>query len=456
MHILKPREYPGEPAVAATQRQFMPAALELQESPPSPAGHWLTWTLVGLFTIGVLWACFGHVDIVVSAPGRIVPSGQVKVVQAPETGTVLAIHIKEGEYVQAGQLLVSLDPTYAEADDVRISRQIADVSLELSWRAALDNWLAEKGVDDLRDGEPDSKWILADPAASALFDQNRAEISARLQALGRERDSTRAELAVVVAEGERVDVTLPILGDRLGAYQELYDKQFGARVTYLEMLQQYTELERSVPILDAREQQLSQQLAAFDARLRATREEYRTRNLLQITHLNGERASLSQDGKKANQRKRQQELYAPVTGTVQQLAIHTVGGVVTPAQELMKIVPDEAALQAEVTLQNKDIGFVMEGQPAEVKIDAFNFTRYGVIEAEVSGIGEDAVADEQLGWVFPMRLQLKLDTIDVEGRAVRLSPGMSITAEIKTGQRRLIEFFLSPLVRYRQESVRER
>jgi hemolysin D len=133
-----------------------------------------------------------------------------------------------------------------------------------------------------------------------------------------------------------------------------------------------------------------------------------------------------------------------------------VGGVVTSAQELMKIVPEHATLEAEVTLQNKDIGFIHEGQMAEVKVDTFNFTRYGLIDAEVRDIGEDAVANEQLGWVFPMHLTLKQDTIEVEGKVVHLSPGMSITAEVKTGERRLIEFFLSPLLRYKSESVRER
>jgi len=445
----------GDVGLSATRRQFLPAALEVQETPPSPAGRVLVWLLLSLFTIAILWACFGHVDIVVTAPGRIVPSGQVKIVQAPETGTILAIHIAEGERVTAGQVLVSLDPTYANADIQRISRQIDDLSLEMSWREVLNAWLSSMGRQDrFEQLVAGAEELSTNP--HTLFEQHRLEIAANLDSLEKDREATRAELAMAVAEGKRVDAILPILKDRVAAYKALYDKQFGAKVAYLEMLQQRTELERSIPVLDAKELQLTQELAAYQSRLQAAREQYRTQNLLRLTQLAAEQAALRQDAVKARQRQHQQQLLAPVTGTVQQLAIHTIGGVVTSAQELMKVVPEEAAMEAEVTLQNKDIGFIREGQVVEVKVDTFNFTRYGVVDAEVRGIGKDAVANEQQGWVFPMHLTLKQDTIDVEDKVVRLRPGMSITAEVKTGRRRLIEFFLSPLLRYKKESVRER
>ena len=141
---------------------------------------------------------------------------------------------------------------------------------------------------------------------------------------------------------------------------------------------------------------------------------------------------------------------------VQQLAVHTIGGVVTPAQELMLIVPEEEQLEAEVWIENKDIGFINPGQQAEVKVDAFPFTKYGIIDAEVQTVSNDAVENEKLGWVFTSRVQLKKNNIRVENKPIRLTPGMSVSAEIKTGQRKLIEYFLAPLLRYRQESVRER
>lgn len=446
----------GDERVGVEVRQFLPAALEIQETPPSPAGLRLLWILLTLFTVAVLWACFGHVDIVVTAPGRIVPSGQVKSIQAIEIGTVSAIHVEEGERVIAGQALVSFDPTVADADSERVEARVAELTVEIQWRRALDAWLADTG--ERAAGESIAQ--LDEPGdrerASTLYAQHLQEISARLVSVERERDATRAGLVMAAAETDRVKATLPILSDRVAAHQALYDAQFGAKVTYLEMLQQRTELEKSLPVLQAREQQLAQQLAVLEARISLTREEHRTQNLMRLTEISSERELLLQESIKANQRQQQQVLTAPVTGSVQQLAIHTVGGVVTPAQELMKIVPESASIEVEALMQNKDIGFVSEGQRAEVKIDTFNFTKYGLIDAELVNISNDAVEDQQLGRVFKLRLRLEQDDIAVDDKRVKLGPGMAVTAEIKTGQRRLMEFFLSPLLRYGQESVRER
>jgi len=446
----------GEGDLRAVERQFLPAALEVQETPPSPTGRSLMWALLALAVIAVLWASVGHVDIVVTAPGRIVPSGNVKAIQAIEIGTVSAIHVRDGDRVEAGQALVSLDPTYADADSHRIGQQVDDLALERRWRRALEQWLAGSGEQSELLAPGGARDAADHERGAALFRQHLQEISARIASVERERDATLAGLAMARAESARVEATLPILADRVAAYQTLYDAQFGARVTYLEMLQQRTELEKSLPVLRAREAQLAQQLAALDARLVITREEQRTQNLLRLAQIEAQRESLLQEEKKANQRRQQQVLTAPVAGTVQQLAIHTVGGVVTPAQELLRIVPANAAIEVEALVQNRDIGFISEGQPAEVKVDTFNFTKYGLIDAELVNISDDAVEDPQLGWVFKLRLRLKQDDIAVDAKRVKLSPGMAVTAEIKTGKRRLMEFFLSPLLRYRQESARER
>ena len=440
----------------ALQLQFLPAALEIQESPPSPTGRWLLWIILSLFTIGLLWAALGRVDIVVTAPGRIVPSGQVKRVQAPETGVVLAILASEGERVEAGQPLVRLDPTYANADDLRIREQLHDIAVESAWRRALEQWLAD-GMDEASPGGLQTRFAAADQAkAEALYKLNRMETLARIRGQQKELAANRAEQAAVRAERDRAEATLAVLAQRVEAYRALLEQQYGAKVQYLEMLQQQTELDGSVPVLVSRERQLVESAAAITARLDATRDELRKHNLMELARLDSERGALEQESRKARQRQQQLTITAPVTGAVQELAVHTVGGVVSPGEELLKIVPERATIEVEALLQNKDIGFIREGQLAEVKVDTFNFTKYGLIDARVLNISNDSVEDARLGWVFKLRLALEQDTIRVEDRVVKLSPGMAITAEVKTGKRRLIEFFLSPLLRYKQESVRER
>ena len=167
-------------------------------------------------------------------------------------------------------------------------------------------------------------------------------------------------------------------------------------------------------------------------------------------------ATLTQEGIKAESRNRLMTLVAPVDGTVQQLAVHTVGGVVTEAQALMVVVPADEVMEVEAFLENKDVGFVNAGQAAVVKIETFPFTKYGTVPATVAHVSDDAIADENKGLVYATRVRLGKTTIQVDERTVNLSPGMAVTVEIKTGQRRVIEYFLSPLLQYKDESLRER
>jgi hemolysin D len=290
----------------------------------------------------------------------------------------------------------------------------------------------------------------------ALYRLRRSGITANLRRQHKELAANRAEQQALQAESDRASATLAVLAQRVAAYKTLLDQQYGAKVQYLEMLQQQTELQHSIPVLASRRQQLIEAAAALTAQAQEAAGESRRQNLMELARLDSERRALQQEARKARQHQQQMLLSAPVTGTVQELAIHTVGAVVAPTQTLMKIVPEHAVIEVEALLQNKDVGFVSEGQRAEVKVDTFNFTKYGLIDAELVNISNDAVEDEQHGWVFKLRLKLDRDSIAVEDKLVKLSPGMAITAEIKTGKRHLIEFFLSPLLRYRQESVRER
>ena len=437
-------------------RPFLPAALEVQETPPSPLGRALLWLLLALFATAIAWACLGRVDIVVTATGRVVPTGQVKQVQAPELGTVAALLVGEGDVVAAGQALLRLDPAYVEADRVQLREQLNDIAVQATWRGALEQWLAD-GAPRLAPDKLPPRFAAVDQVkADTLYRQHRLEISASLEVLARELAANRAERATLQAERDGVRSTLQVLAQRVAAYKTLVDQRYGARVQYLEMLQQQTELEKRLPVLRSRQAALAESAAAISARIQADLGDIRKGNLLTLAQLDSERSRLQQDANKVARRQQQLQVNAPVAGTVQELAVHTVGAVVSPAQELMKIVPAGVGVEVEALLHNRDVGFVNEGQRAVVKVDTFNFTQYGLLAARVLDISNDAVEDPSLGWVFRIRLLLDKDWLAVEGKQVRLSPGMAVTAAGRTGQRRLIEFFLSPLLRYQQESVRER
>ena len=249
---------------------------------------------------------------------------------------------------------------------------------------------------------------------------------------------------------------LPIIEERTQSLKALYDKSYGSKVQYLELEQQRIEPEEDIKAQTAAVNQFGAEAEALQHQLASLHAQTRRESLDQQEQLRRQLDTLEQERIKAEELHDQQQITSPIDGTVQQLQVHTIGGVVQPAQALMQIVPAEAKMEVEAWILNKDIGFVHEGQSAEVKIDTFNFTKYGLIDGTLTTVSNDAVPDEQLGLRYLANVQIEKDWMQVENRKVNLAPGMSVAVEIKTGQRRLIEYFMSPLLRFKQESIRER
>jgi hemolysin D len=263
-------------------------------------------------------------------------------------------------------------------------------------------------------------------------------------------------LATTQARLQRLQATLPLITQRAEAFAQLAAQHYASRQQALELEQQRLDQQHELAVEQARRQELKAALAEAQRQQDAAQQEFRRQAAAKLAELDNTLAALEQERIKASKRDERQRLLAPLDGVVQQLAVHTVGGVVQPAQELLRIVPHDSVLEIEAWLLNKDVGFVQETLPAEVKVDAFPFTQYGTLPAVVKTLSQDAVQDDQLGLVYAMNVVLERATLEVEGKTIRLTPGMMVSVEVKTGQRRLIEYFLAPLLRYRQESVRER
>lgn len=238
--------------------------------------------------------------------------------------------------------------------------------------------------------------------------------------------------------------------------KQLNKKSFVSEEQYLEIEQQRLEMVHDLKASQQRSLELQAAMQEVDSQIEQVKKEFKSRMLIELQESQKRQKALEQEKIKAATHLKAQLLKAPVSGVVQQLVVHTEGGVVTPAQQLMVIVPVQAGLEVEAMVANKDIGFIEEGQRAEVKVDAFPFTKYGLIDATLTHLSNDAIADEELGLVYKAQVKLKKTHVQVEGRQVNLSPGMTVSVEIKTGKRRVIEYFLSPLLRYKQESIRER
>jgi hemolysin D len=451
------------PARLADEAAFLPAALSLQTTPPHPAPRRVMWAVMSLFLIALGWAYFGQLDIVAVAPGRIVVSEGTKLVQPLEASVVKAIHVRDGDKVKAGDLLIELDPTTARADNSRVMQE-RNAALSELWRtqvllATLINRGAEKR-DALR--KPLLHKDAADMDAStraamqAQLDAEWEDILAQQAKLGADIVAKQAEIDTVREQIAKLNATLPIVQKREADFEALSKQGFVSQHAGQDRTQVRIEMERDLHTYLARREETKAALAQAKQGLVAWRTDLL--KTLSERHAKADLAQrqLAEDGTKAMQRERLTTLAAPTTGTVQQLAVHTTGGVVTPAQVLLVVVPDQAHVTAEVTLENKDVGFVNAAQEAEIKLETFPYTRYGTVPATVSRITADAVQDEKRGALFPATLTLAQKTIEVDGKAIGLSPGMNLTAEIKTGKRRVIDYLLSPVQSHAQESMRER
>ena len=446
------------PRRLADEAAFLPAALALQQTPPHPAPRRLAIALCALFTIALAWAVIGEVDIVAVAPGRIVVGERTKTLQPLEASVVKRVLVKDGDSVETGQVLVELDATIASADQSSVQEQLAAaVSEERRTAALLDALKSNRAPTLAPSPAPAGEgWGEGARSETTRLQAEWQDLTAKLARLATEQARRQAEIATVQASIAKLDATLPLAQQREADFKRLAEQGYMSSHAGQDRTRERIELERDLATQHAR---LAEAQAAL-AESRNARAAYlaETQRLLSERHADAalKHQQLLQERSKAEQRRRLTQLTAPVAGTVQQVAVHTEGGVVTPAQVLMVIVPRDAQVTAEVALDNKDIGFVHAGQPAEVKLETFAYTRYGTVPATVRNVTADAVPDEKRGAVFAVTLALGNDSIDVDGRAVRLAPGMNLTAEIKTGRRRVIEYLLSPVQQYAGESLKER
>ncbi len=289
-----------------------------------------------------------------------------------------------------------------------------------------------------------------------MLEQKWLDYQSRVSTVQSQKNERKAALNANQAKLSQLEQTLPIAISRVASFKKLYDGNLIPEMNYLEAKETRIEQQQTLYSYQAQQQQNLAAIETSVQQLNTLRAEAVSQALTQVDEFQRQVQSLIQELAKAKDVTAKQILYAPVTGRVQQLAVHTIGGVVTEAQILMQLVPYNDYLEVEAVLENKDIGFVYVGQSAEIKINTFNFTKYGSIDAEVVSVTADAIADEAKGLVYKLRLKMKQKTMMINGRQVDLLPGMSVMAEIKTGKRKLIEFVLSPLMRKAHESVGER
>lgn len=436
-----------------TDHEFLPAALEIMEKPPSPGLRWLMLILCSLFAIALIWSFIGKVDVVATATGKVVPSASSKVIQPIEIGSIRAIHVKNGQRVKKGQLLVELDATISNADEAQSSQQLMSAEIV---RARNDALMAHlKGLD--AQFVPPAGTPVGVALTQAQFVRSAiGEYEAEKASLAQQRAERQAQLAGAQAEIAKLEQTLPLLDRQLAARQELADKGYFSKLRLLEFEQLRVEHIQNIAVQRARAAEASASIRNLEAQIRRLREAFGRGAIAEMAEAEGQSAMAGAELQKSARRRELQQIRSPVNGTVQQLILTTIGGVVQPAEPIMVIVPDDAEVQVSAQILNKDIGFIYEGQPVRVKLEAFNFTDYGLIEGVVDNISRDAIQDENLGLVYAARIKLNKRHLVINGKNQPIGPGLQVQAEIKTGERRIIQYLLSPIAKTMDEAGRER
>ena len=458
--------------LAPEKLQFLPAALEIQAAPPPKWSRSLLWAISALIVLLILWASWAEIDIIATAQGKIVPSGRVKIIQPLETGVVKTIFVKEGQHVKAGDKLIALDNTASQADADRLSNEWRGLTADLTrlqhfilklksntHDQKINTGNSHSNSNSTSQAQPTTELA---PLASLRLNQ-RLLLESSWQEYRSKLASFRSEIVKLIAEKKAIKInirrlskTLPLVTEQVESLQALLSESMVSRNQYLELEQERINQEEMLNLEGAKAEQISASILTAEQNITAYRAEIRRNTLQEINQLTRQSESTKQELTKAKRLTALRVLTTPVDGVVEELSIATIGGIVTPAQELLKIVPNGQVLEIEAGLLNKDIGFVHIGQIAEIKIDSFPFTKYGVIDGEITDISADAIEHEQLGLLFPLKASLATDEINVNGKWVKLKPGMSVTVEIKTGTRRLMEFLLAPLMRGVSEGARER
>lgn len=440
------------------EREFLPAHLELTETPVSIAPKLVARLIVLFAFIALIWSILGKVEIVAVSTGKTLPSGHSKTIQPLETSVIKKLLVKDGDKVKKGDLLVELSGIGSDSDYNQAVRQLNAATLASLRSQALLQGLENRTLPDIQSRDLVSwsidetelvearrlvqnqyqTWFAQDEQMQTVLQQRNAEVRA-----------TRSQIVKLQNVGK-------IEKQRLHDYEQLKKKNY---LSQHELYQQQSKtIENDQDLASQKEQlqQIEESIHQVEKERLVNLQTLKRDTLDSLRKANEDIQQLNEQLEKTRQRQAWMSLTSPVAGTVQQLAFHNEGGVVMEGQPIMLIAPQEDQIEVEAMVENKDIGFVKAGQDVVVKIESFPYTRYGYLTGKIKHISFDAIEDEKRGLIFSARILLDQHHINVEGINIPLNAGMNVTAEIKTGERRVIDFLLSSLRTTLDRSFTER
>lgn len=427
--------------------EFKPTMAEIEERPANPLGRVIFWIIIASIIFFGLWMYLGKVDVVVSARGSVIPEGDIKIIQPLDTGVVSSILCREGDFVKKGQVLMEIDPSITAPELESKQKNLQFLELE---KMRLNSTLEKRGFN------PDSKIHDKESikAQKELYESSMASLEKQLE--GKRAELNRIEEEIKSTEKDRVynKSLLEVASEkerRLHAVLDIiakseYEKAVNDILTYTNNISQLT---HKLEQLSHQRQQIIHEMAYIN-------ETFKVMSLKEFSDKHKMSTEIRAEIDKTSFKNEKQRILSPVDGHIANLYFHTIGGVVTPAQKLMAMVPINAPLIIKAAVLNKDIGFVRDGMPVSIKVDTFDFQKYGTLNGVIRNISKHSTEDEKLGPIYEVFINPLETRLMVEGKMVPITSGMSLTAEIKVGKRRIIEFFIYPLIKYLDEGIKVR
>lgn len=446
------------PKRTADELAFLPAHLELTDTPVSAAPKW-TARFIMIFTLlALLWSWFGKIDIVAAASGKTISGGRSKTIQPLETAVVKAVYVHDGQHVKQGERLVELEAIGTDSDVTQSEQALQAAQLSKLRYEAILNALESHTLPHIDTISAHSLGLIdTDIQAAQLLAQNQyqawATQDAQLQSVLR---GHQAELQSAKAQEQKLIAVGTIEQQKTTDYKQLKADNFISEHAFLEQQSKSISNQNDLKSTRSQIQQIQAAILQAEQNQILNTQNLKRDTLDALRQANEQIDQYHGQTDKAKQRQQLMTIQSPVNGTVQELSIYTIGGVVQAAQKMMVIAPDDNHMDIEVLVLNKDIGFVEPNQDAVIKIESFPYTRYGYLTGKVKSISHDAVSHEQLGLVYTAVISLDKYTLNVDGKTINLTAGMNVTAEIKTGKRRVLDYLLSPLQTKLDESFKER
>ena len=437
------------------QYEFLPAAEEIVETPAAPLGALVVWLVTLLLIVALAWSYFGRIDIVAVANGKISTEGSTKIIQPAISGVVTNINVREGQRVKKGETLLALDKTTAEKDVATANQSLnaARVERDILRRLAVGGNTDE--IINNADLPDETKAMLRQFAGSQT-----ALSAARQQAVNGTISNYQQQLQFNQQAKNQLETNAQNLKNRKAEIEKQLPN--ANPVDKLRLQNELSNIDQRITsadsaILGQNQQLLQSQSALTQAQNQSQTQTAETNSAFNNQIIAAEKRIIELENNlvKAKQILAQTTITAPVDGTILSLTVKTIGGVVNAGQQLAQIVPEKVPLYVDAALDNQDIGFVKSGQRVVVKVATYPFQRYGYLEGTVENISPDAIQDDKKGLIYKAKIKLNDDKSSKQNQ-LKLLPGMSVSAEITTGQRRIIEFFLDPLITKTEDSLKVR